>query len=245
MRVVASATVVLVLCAACIPLEPTSQTVLDGQSATFTAHPSDQTVLEGQSATFAVTASGSGTISYQWKRSDDNGATWSTVLGATSPSCIIAVSILADNGTQFLCVVSNEAGGVESQPATLTVEPSYGGWWEVYLDGVPLEPLLVNEFQHTGTTVRYLNIVMTLAGNVIYGVNDGGLGYDLTVIDHDKLQGALIFGGTLTDVTLMRRAPSGTRRSADHAPSGTRSTPCRRSTGSSRTTASRRNRRGR
>jgi len=210
MRVIASATVVLVLCVACVPLEPTSHTFVEGR-ATFTAHPSDQTVLEGQSATFAVTASGSGTISYQWERSDDNGATWSTVLGATGPSYVAPVSILADNGTQFLCVVSNEAGSVESQPATLTVEPSYGGWWEVYLDGAPLEPLIALEFQHTGTTVRYLNIVMTLVDNVIYGVNDGGLGYDLTVVDHDKLQGAVLFGGNLTDVTLLRRAPNGTQ----------------------------------
>ena len=86
---------------------------------TITAHPSDQTVTEGQTATFSVTATGSGTLTYQWKKDgfDVTGGTGGTTDSYTTPA-----TVLADNGAQFTCVVTNAGGSVESNPATLTVD---------------------------------------------------------------------------------------------------------------------------
>src|SRR3954470_2110613 len=45
----------------------------------FTQQPSATTVCEGSNASFTITATGSGTLTYQWQVSTDAGATWSGV----------------------------------------------------------------------------------------------------------------------------------------------------------------------
>ncbi len=79
------------------------------------AQPQALSVIAGQTATFAVTASGSPTPSYQWRR---NG---SAISGATAASYTTSATTAADSGAQFTVVVSNRAGSVTSAAATLTV----------------------------------------------------------------------------------------------------------------------------
>jgi len=86
-----------------------------------TTQPADQTATEGQPATFAVAATGTAPLSYQWRRSTDGGATWDDVVGATSGTCTILACAPADDGVQYMCVVSNAAAAVDSDVATLTV----------------------------------------------------------------------------------------------------------------------------
>jgi len=78
--------------------------------------PTSQTVMLGQTATFTVTASGSGPLSYQWYK---NGV---AITGATSSTYTTLGTVAGDNGTVFTVVVSNPAGSVTSGPATLTVQ---------------------------------------------------------------------------------------------------------------------------
>jgi hypothetical protein len=80
----------------------------------ITTQPVNRTVTAGQTASFSITASGD-SLSYQWKK---NGA---AISGATSPSYNTPVTGTPDSGTQFTCTVSNSAGSVTSNPATLTV----------------------------------------------------------------------------------------------------------------------------
>ncbi len=84
---------------------------------TITTQPASQAVTEGQTATFTVAASGSAPISYQWRKGGVN------IAGATSPSYTTPATVLADSGATFDVVVSNAAGGVPSNAATLTVNP--------------------------------------------------------------------------------------------------------------------------
>ncbi len=84
---------------------------------TITTQPTSQAVTEGQTATFTVAASGSAPISYQWRKGGVN------IAGATSPSYTTPTTVLADGGATFDVVVSNVAGGVPSNVATLTVNP--------------------------------------------------------------------------------------------------------------------------
>jgi len=88
-----------------------------GTSPGITTQPSNQTVMQGQPATFTVGASGSAPLSYQWQRNMVN------ISGATSSSYTLTSTTLADNGAKFRCVVSNAFGNATSNEATLTVQP--------------------------------------------------------------------------------------------------------------------------
>jgi hypothetical protein len=82
---------------------------------TITAHPTNQTVAEGQTATFTVSATGSGTLSYQWQKND------SDIGGATNPSYTTPVLTPADSGSHYRCVVSNAYGSATTNEALLSV----------------------------------------------------------------------------------------------------------------------------
>jgi len=86
-----------------------------GQAPTITTQPSSQTVTVGQTAMFSVQAAGPGTLDYQWQKAS------TPISGATSSSYTTAATTSADNGSQFTVVVSNSAGSVTSNAATLTV----------------------------------------------------------------------------------------------------------------------------
>jgi PKD repeat protein len=84
----------------------------------ITTQPLNRTVSVGQTATFSVVASGTAPLSYQWHR---NGT---AVAGATAASYTTPATTAADNGAAFFVRVSNSAGSVNSNNATLTVTPA-------------------------------------------------------------------------------------------------------------------------
>jgi len=81
----------------------------------ITAQPANRTVNSGQTATFSVSATGTGTLSYQWKK-DGN-----TIGGATSASYTTPATVTSDNGASFTVTVTGISGNVTSNAATLTV----------------------------------------------------------------------------------------------------------------------------
>ena len=81
----------------------------------ITTQPVNQSVVVGQSATFTVTATGGGTIAYQWKKSGTD------ISGATSSTYTTPATAIGDSGAVFTVVVSNAAGPVTSAQASLTV----------------------------------------------------------------------------------------------------------------------------
>ena len=83
---------------------------------TITTQPANKTVTVGRTAKFSVTATGTTPLSYQWRK---NGA---TIAGATKASYTTPATTLADNGALFAVTVSNSAGSVTSNNATLTVK---------------------------------------------------------------------------------------------------------------------------
>ena len=82
---------------------------------TISAQPASQTVAVGQTATFSVTATGTGTLTYQWKK---NGT---AISGATSASFTTPATVASDNGAKFTVTVTGPSGNVTSSAATLTV----------------------------------------------------------------------------------------------------------------------------
>ncbi|WP_158945101.1 immunoglobulin domain-containing protein [Granulicella sp. S190] len=89
-----------------------------GAPPTITKQPVNQTVNVGQTATFSVTATGSGTLTYQWFL---NGT---AISGATSSTYTTPATASTDSGSVFTVTVTNASGSVTSSPATLTVTVS-------------------------------------------------------------------------------------------------------------------------
>ncbi len=81
----------------------------------ITAQPTGQHVVVGRTATFTVSATGAAPLSYQWQK----GTT--PIAGATASIYITPATTLADDTSTFQVVVSNSAGSVTSNSATLTV----------------------------------------------------------------------------------------------------------------------------
>ncbi len=91
----------------------------------ITSQPSNQTGNEGETATFTVAASSSsGTPTYQWERSDDGGANYAPIGGATSAAYTTPTLVFAnDNADRYRSVVSlvGSAGDITSTHGELTV----------------------------------------------------------------------------------------------------------------------------
>jgi len=110
-------TVVVTNSVASTTSNPATLTVNSASAPAITTQPASQTVTAGQTATFSVVATGTGPLSYQWKR---NGTTLS---GATSASYTTPATTTTDSGSTYSVTVSNSAGSVDSSAATLTVQP--------------------------------------------------------------------------------------------------------------------------
>lgn len=90
-----------------------------------TTHPSSQSVVEGTTATFTAAFSGSPTPTYQWQRNPGGSGTWSNISGATSTSYTTPATTVtggsANNTDQYRCVATNSEGSATTNAATLTV----------------------------------------------------------------------------------------------------------------------------
>jgi hypothetical protein len=112
----------LLLCLACLSCGgggSSNNNVVPVVAPSVTAQPISQTVVEGQPATFSVSASGTAPLNYQWLK---NGT---AISGATGPSYTTPATTSSDEGNQFSVAVSNSAGNVISNAATLNVNVPY------------------------------------------------------------------------------------------------------------------------
>jgi hypothetical protein len=82
---------------------------------TITSQPSSETVIAGQRATFTVVASGTAPMTYQWTK--NAGA----ISGATSSSYTTPAEVTSDTNALFGVVVANSMGSATSASAALTV----------------------------------------------------------------------------------------------------------------------------
>ena len=82
---------------------------------TISVQPASQSVAAGQMATFSVVASGTPPPTFQWQKNGSN------ISGATSSSYTTPTTTMADDGEKFTVVVTNAAGSITSNPATLSV----------------------------------------------------------------------------------------------------------------------------
>jgi hypothetical protein len=91
-------------------------TLTVGTPATITSQPTDQLVDAGQTATFTVTATGTATLTYQWKKAGTD------IANATGTTLAITNAQVANEGS-YTVVVSNGIGtAATSTAATLSIK---------------------------------------------------------------------------------------------------------------------------
>ncbi|MDZ4847155.1 MAG: immunoglobulin domain-containing protein [Chitinophagales bacterium] len=107
-----------VVSGACPPTATSNAATLTvNEAPSISAHPSTQSKCTSENVTFSVTASGTPTPTYQWRKGGSN------ISGATSSSYTITGVVSGDAGS-FDVVVTNTCGNVTSNAATLTINVS-------------------------------------------------------------------------------------------------------------------------
>ena len=85
--------------------------------------PQNASVKAGEQATFTVTATGTD-LKYQWQIDRNDGNGFADITGADSASYTTSAVDKNCNGYKYQCVISNSAGSVTTNAATLTVTES-------------------------------------------------------------------------------------------------------------------------
>ncbi len=80
----------------------------------ITTQPASQTIIAGNSVTFTAAASGTAPLTYQWQKNNVN------ISGATSSSFTITSTVPSDAGNYTL-IATNSANSATSNPAILTI----------------------------------------------------------------------------------------------------------------------------
>ena len=156
----------------------------------ISAQPVSQTVTAGVSVTFSGTATGDGTLTYQWCKDGVSLVNGGTVSGATSRTLTIANALSGDVG-DYTFVATNEAGSVSSSSAALAVNigtatVTLGGLERVYTGG-----------PHPATATTSpggLALTFTYDGSGTVPVNAGSYSVVATVSDpscHGSASGTL------------------------------------------------------
>jgi|HubBroStandDraft_3_1064219.scaffolds.fasta_scaffold12378_2 hypothetical protein len=140
--------------------------------------PASKTVIAGQTATFSVTAAGAAPLNYQWNMNGN------AINGANSSSYTTPATTTGNSSEQFTVTVTNSAGAITSNPATLTVTTA-------------TSILNVNQTSLNFSNVNIgsnsvLPVVFTNGGNsniTISNVTISGAGYSATGIQSGQMVG--------------------------------------------------------
>src|SRR5258706_5122131 len=96
-------------------------------SPSIASQPASQTVHSGGTASFSIAVNGNPTPNIVWQRSNDKGATWIAMDGATSTTYNLTVQP-ADTGARFRALATNSQGSILSTAVTLIEVPAvYAG----------------------------------------------------------------------------------------------------------------------
>jgi YVTN family beta-propeller protein len=142
--------------------------ITPGQLPVITTGPANVNLTAGLTANFSVAASGSGTLTYQWKF---NGV----AIGGATNSLLEIPSVNATNQGVYSVLVSNESGGIESGGAVLALyELAVTGQWD--FDRGDLDATVGADLEFVGdtagiTTFPFMDINGRIARVMAFGSN--------------------------------------------------------------------------
>jgi hypothetical protein len=105
---------IYILKAKLLPDTPSPESPTGAIAAYIITNPTGASKIVGNSVTFTVLAGGDSPLSYQWRKNGSN------ISGATNPSYTIT-NLQTNDAGNYTCYVSNSAGNVTSNVATLSV----------------------------------------------------------------------------------------------------------------------------
>jgi hypothetical protein len=156
----------------------------------ITTQPVSQSVLVGQTATFSVTATGTGTLTYQWLK---GGA---AITGATASTYTTPATVQGDDGSLFSVQIADGIGGsLTSATATLSVLPAGGPGTSLATDAM------------TGARGFHTSTLLASGKVLVAGGYDGSLALSSAEI-YDPAAG--VFGASASMVS-PRQAHTATR----------------------------------
>ncbi|MBX3737952.1 MAG: immunoglobulin domain-containing protein [Candidatus Didemnitutus sp.] len=170
-----------------------AQLIVNGLPPVVSASPSSQTISAGDAATFSVAATGSPTLTYQWRKNGSALANGGNIAGATSTTLTISNAQAADVAS-YDVVVTNSVSSATSATATLgvfaaaptiTAQPvaqttTLGGTATLTVAAKGTEPLSY-QWRKDGTPIT-TNATATTAALVIAGVQAADdANYDVVV----------------------------------------------------------------
>ena len=95
----------------------------------ISTQPQSQTVIEGQNASFSVQATGTGPFSYQWQVSNSSksgfvGLSDGGQISGSSSNLLQIEEVTTNDALNYRVIITSTAGAVTSSPALLSVAPS-------------------------------------------------------------------------------------------------------------------------
>jgi len=196
----------VVVSSPCGNVTSTAVTVTVNPGVSITTQPVSVTACQGN-ATFTVAATGSGTLSYQWRLNNTNVSAGS---GGTTNSYTVPVAA-ANAGTYTVVVTSSTCGSVTSNPATLTVQnctsvPNVNSEVSsmVMMPNVVRDETTVRVTAEKATRMRFAvvdaqgRVVMTLSRQVLAGKNDIRVYLGQLSTGNYQLQGSTEKGENIT-----------------------------------------------
>jgi hypothetical protein len=159
----------------------------------ITTEPVSKTVVAGNTASFTVTATGTAPLRYQWNK---NGV---AISEATSSVYTTPAETTTDNNATFTVAVSNSAGSVASNAATLTVSAA------THILNSSASSLSFGNINVSGDSIK--TATLTNAGNsnvTISNVTISGAGFNTSGVS----SGLILAPGQTTALTATF-APSG------------------------------------
>jgi Peptidase C10 family/Spi protease inhibitor/Carboxypeptidase regulatory-like domain/NHL repeat len=183
-------------CVVSNPLGTTNSTAATltvvGIAPSFSLQPSSQSVVAGSNATFTAFATGTSPIVYQWQFQPSGSLTWSNLLNATNTTLLFSPADLTQNGMPLECVAANAWGSATSTPAYLFVTPNNSTPISIYtLAG---KPLTAGATDGVGTNALFYDplgiavdantniFVADMKNHVIRMISPSGLGWSSATI---------------------------------------------------------------
>jgi hypothetical protein len=147
----------------------------DTSAPAIVSQPTSRSVPAGASASFGVTATGGGTLAYQWYRDS------APIAGATGATCTLAAVTEADAGAYHV-VVTGTYGTVTSAAATLTVTTSgdaAADAWDLEDGSNPADLAATTGFTAsltlTSTAAGLQGVTSSGPTTLVVGAADGGV----------------------------------------------------------------------